>query len=131
MHLPSSIREHIDTYEKQLDEYYSQEKTTIKELRRVLANGSANGHARLAVALAPLVNGADKTLKARDGSKTAKVLSLLRRPRGATMKDMIFATKWKPNSIRGFISGVLTKKMGLAVESKDGPDGERIYSIQA
>jgi hypothetical protein len=31
--------------------------------------------------------------------------------------------------VRGFISGSLTKKMGLNVESLKRPDGERAYKV--
>ena len=65
----------------------------------------------------------------REGSKTAKVLDLLRRPGGATLKELMKATGWLPHSLRGFISGALGKKMGLAVTSAKGEDGERSYSV--
>jgi hypothetical protein len=67
---------------------------------------------------------------ARQGSKTAKVLDLLRRPNGATLKEIMRATGWQPHSVRGFISGTLGKKMGLTVTSTKGGDGERSYSIE-
>jgi len=41
------------------------------------------------------------------------------------------AAGWLPHSVRGFISGTLKKKMGLAVESTKRTDGERSYSIKA
>jgi hypothetical protein len=40
------------------------------------------------------------------------------------------ATGWQPHSIRGFLSGTIGKKMGLAVTSTKGEDGERNYSIK-
>jgi hypothetical protein len=67
---------------------------------------------------------------ARPGSKTAKVLDLLKRPDGATAKELMKATGWQPHSVRGFLSGTVGKKMGLAVNSVKGEDGERSYSVK-
>ena len=67
----------------------------------------------------------------REGSKTAKVLDLLKRPGGATLKELMKATGWQPHSVRGFLSGTIGKKMGLAVTSTKGDDGERSYSVKA
>src|SRR5712691_8013140 len=53
----------------------------------------------------------------RDGSKTAKILDLLKRPGGATSKELMKATGWLPHSVRGFLSGTVGKKMGLTVTS--------------
>ena len=68
---------------------------------------------------------------ARDGSKTAKILDLLKRPGGATAKELMKATGWQPHSVRGFLSGTVGKKMGLTVTSTKGEDGERTYSVKA
>jgi hypothetical protein len=65
----------------------------------------------------------------REGSKTEKVLELLKRSGGATLAEIMKATDWQPHSVRGFISGTLDKKMGLQVESAKNEDGERFYSI--
>ncbi len=53
----------------------------------------------------------------RPGSKTAKVLHLLQRSGGATLNDLMKVTHWQAHSVRGFLSGTLRKKMGLAVTS--------------
>jgi hypothetical protein len=66
----------------------------------------------------------------RDGSKTAKILDLLKRPDGVTLKELMKASGWQPHSLRGFISGTLGKKMGLKVESAKRENGERVYSLQ-
>ena len=71
-----------------------------------------------------------KTTVARPGSKTAKILDLLKRPGGATSKELQKATGWQPHSVRGFLSGTVGKKMGLAVTSTKGEDGERSYSVK-
>ncbi len=70
-----------------------------------------------------------KTGNARPGSKTAKILNLLKRPGGATLKELLRATSWQPHSIRGFLS-LLGKKKGMAVQSTKSPDGERTYSVK-
>jgi hypothetical protein len=75
---------------------------------------------------------AQKTAEvARDGSKAAKVLELLKRPGGASLKEIMKATDWQAHSVRGFLSGTLRKKMALTVESTKAEDGERTYSIKA
>jgi hypothetical protein len=74
---------------------------------------------------------AKKAGGARDGSKAAKILDLLKQADGATLKDLMKATGWQAHSVRGFISGTLGKKMGLKVASTKAEDGERSYSIKA
>jgi hypothetical protein len=73
---------------------------------------------------------AAKPKVAREGSKTAKVLDLLKRPDGVTLKELMKATNWQPHSVRGFLSGTVGKKMGLTVASTKGADGERTYSVK-
>jgi uncharacterized protein DUF3489 len=67
----------------------------------------------------------------REGSKTATILELLKRPGGVTAKELLKATNWQPHSLRGFLSGTVGKKMGLTVASTKGEDGERSYSVKA
>ena len=71
----------------------------------------------------------DAEPKAREGSKKAIVIELLKRPEGATITDLQSATGWQAPSVRGFISGNLGKKMGLKIESLKTPEGERAYRI--
>ena len=70
-----------------------------------------------------------KKAKARQGSKAAKVLDLLKRPTGATGADLRKATGWQAHSVRGFISGVLGRKLGLKVTSTFD-NGERRYALK-
>jgi len=73
---------------------------------------------------------ATKAHPARDGSKTAKILDLLKRPGGATAQELLKVTGWQPHSVRGFLSGTVGKKMGLTVESVKGDHGEHSYSVK-
>ncbi|WP_425908139.1 DUF3489 domain-containing protein [Nitrobacter sp. TKz-YC02] len=62
-------------------------------------------------------------------SKQDAILVLLQRPKGATLPEITEATGWQPHSVRGFLSGVVKKKLKLKVESrKDGRD--RTYRIK-
>jgi hypothetical protein len=66
----------------------------------------------------------------RGSGKTAKVLDLLKRSGGATLKELMKATGWQAHSVRGFLSGTLGKKMGLTVKSTKAADEERRYSVK-
>ena len=68
---------------------------------------------------------------AREGSKTAIVLGLLKREGGVTSNELMAATGWQPHSVRGFLSGTVGKKMGLKVASAKAESGERRYSLSA
>ena len=65
----------------------------------------------------------------REGSKTARVLDLVKRPGGSTLRELMKITGWQPHSVRGFLSGTVGKKMGLTVISEKNEDGERSYSV--
>jgi Protein of unknown function (DUF3489) len=73
--------------------------------------------------------GGKKAGTARDGSKAAKILDLLKRADGATLKELMKATGWQAHSVRGFLSGTIRKKLGLKVVSTKAEDGERSYSV--
>jgi uncharacterized protein DUF3489 len=75
--------------------------------------------------------GAKKAGGARDGSKAAKILDLLKRPDGTTLAELMKATDWQAHSVRGFLSGTIRKKLGLNVVSTKADDGERAYTIKA
>jgi hypothetical protein len=61
-------------------------------------------------------------------SKQARVLEMLRTAAGATIAGMMQETGWQQHSVRGFLAGVVRKKLGLRLESKK-VDGEHIYRI--
>ena len=65
----------------------------------------------------------------RSDSKNATILELLRQPNGATLQDLTAATGWQAHSVRGFLSAVVGKKLGLKLESTKREDGQRVYSI--
>ena len=67
---------------------------------------------------------------AKATSKQDRLIGLLRRPSGATIEELSKATGWQPHSIRGAISGILKKKLGLAVASEASEKRGRVYRIE-
>jgi hypothetical protein len=64
----------------------------------------------------------------RRASKQARIIAMLRAPGGVTIEAMARAAKWEPHSVRGFLAGVVRKKLGLNLVSADGANG-RVYRI--
>jgi hypothetical protein len=116
---------------------FTDRKTAVGRIWRAI-QALTPAPAQQAAAAAPKKAKADKETTttdggkpAREGSKKAIVLDMLHRPEGATLADIMTATDWQAHSVRGFISGALTKKMGLSVESIKTPEGARAYRIKA
>jgi hypothetical protein len=65
----------------------------------------------------------------RPGTKLAALVMALRRPQGATGLQLMLATGWQPHTVRGAISGVLRKKLGLNVVLAHNDSGERVYRV--
>lgn len=61
-------------------------------------------------------------------SKQARVITMLQSPAGATISAMMKETDWQQHSVRGFLAGVVRKKLKLKLVSKR-VDGNRIYRI--
>ena len=66
--------------------------------------------------------------KTRAGTKHAQVIAMLQDPAGATIAAIMAATGWQQHSVRGFLAGVVRKKLGLNLVSERGESG-RIYRI--
>ena len=65
----------------------------------------------------------------RPGTKLAALVVALRRPQGAISLQLMLATGWQPHSVRGAISGMLRKKLGLNVVLAHNESGERVYRV--
>ena len=65
----------------------------------------------------------------RLGTKLAALVVALRRPQGATSIQLMLATGWQPHTVRGAISGMLRKKLGLNVVLAHNNSGEQVYRM--
>jgi hypothetical protein len=76
--------------------------------------------------------GAAKTkidiINAPSDSKQSRIVAMLRAPRGATLAGMMEATGWQKHSVRGFLAGVVRKRLKLKLSSEK-VDDDRIYRI--
>ena len=88
---------------------------------------------------APSARAANAAIKAKDepkikkidpGSKQSRMIALLSSPGGATTAAMMKATGWQQHSVRGFLAGVVRKKLKLKLNSKK-IDGTRVYRIDS
>ncbi len=73
---------------------------------------------------------AHKETSAPTDTKKAAILALLNRPEGTTIAAMQKATGWQPHSVRGFLSGHVRKKLGMALHSEAAEAG-RVYRVGA
>jgi Protein of unknown function (DUF3489) len=61
-------------------------------------------------------------------TKHARIIAILRTPAGATIAAIMTATDWQQHSVRGFLAGVVRKKLGLNLVSEQTDKG-RVYRI--
>lgn len=76
---------------------------------------------------APTVAKEAKPRRAREGSKQSAILSMLGKPEGTTLADLMEATGWQAHSVRGTLS-IIGKTQPITSE-KSG--NSRIYKLAA
>jgi hypothetical protein len=62
-------------------------------------------------------------------TKHDRIIAMLRTPAGATIASLVTVTEWQQHSVRGFLAGVVRKKLGLNLVSEQTDKG-RIYRIR-
>ena len=72
--------------------------------------------------------GDPKIKKAEPSSKQSRVIAMLRSSSGSTIAAMMKVTGWQQHSVRGFLAGVVRKRLKLKLGSKK-VDGNRVYRI--
>ena len=62
-------------------------------------------------------------------TKHARIIAMLRTPAGATIAAIESATNWQQHSVRGFLAGVVRKRLGLNLVSEQTDKG-RVYRVK-
>jgi hypothetical protein len=91
------------------------------------ARSSARKTARPASPKRP--GAASSKQRSKPDSKHARIIAMLRAPAGATVVRMMSATDWQQHSVRGFLAGIVRKKLGLNLVSELTDKG-RVYRIK-
>lgn len=97
-------------------------KSKLKTSTRPAARKTVKSSAARSAAVSP--EGA-----ARPDTKHARIIAMLRVPDGATLSAIMTATEWQSHSVRGFLAGVVRKKLGLNLVAEQTDKG-RVYRIR-
>ena len=62
-------------------------------------------------------------------TKQSILVSMLQSGEGASISALTKATGWLPHTVRGAISNVVRKKLGLNVTTTQAMNGERVYRV--
>ena len=62
-------------------------------------------------------------------TKQARIIAMLRMTTGTTIAAIMTVTDWQQHSVRGFLAGVVRKKLGLNLVSEQTEKG-RVYRIR-
>jgi hypothetical protein len=69
------------------------------------------------------------TRTAREGTKQACVLDMLRRPKGATTAEIAEATGWQQHTVRSTLSHAIQKRLGIPLVSEQVEGRGRVHRV--
>ena len=101
--------------------------TKPKSSAKLSARSSARKTGRPASRKRPV--DASSKPRVKPDTKHARIIAMLQSPAGATVARMMSATDWQQHSVRGFLAGVVRKKLGLNLVSELTDKG-RVYRIK-
>ena len=98
-------------------------KSKLKAAAQSISRSTSKSKSRTRLAPSP-----SKTAM-RPDTKHARIIALLRAPAGTTIATIMTATDWQQHSVRGFLAGVVRKRLGLNLVSEQTDKG-RVYRIK-
>jgi hypothetical protein len=107
---------------------------TIKPARRARRMAREPETAQLAAPIASGQNAGGEPVtpgrsspEAERNTKSSQVLTMLQRPEGASLDDLVALTGWLPHTTRAALTGL--RKKGFHIASEKTESGVRIYYI--
>lgn len=132
---PGASKQGSDSFEAHLDRIIANaegapDETVDPELEAAVSAAEARWQAEKQAAAQRLIQvGVEGRPRTRENSKQAQVIAMLRRPEGATVRQICELTGWQAHTVRGTFANAFKKKLGLTIISDKPEGGERIYRI--
>ena len=104
-------------------------KTAASKKRNITSSATAQRKVMSAAATAKAPPKSDEP-KVEHVTKQERLLTLLSQAEGASIEEMMQATDWQQNSVRGFLAGTAKRKLGFSLTSLKPNDAARRYRIE-
>src|ERR1017187_1265490 len=106
------------TSEDPMTKSKSKTKVTTRSAARKISKGKSRARSAAASSKSAV----------RTDTKHARIIAMLRAPAGTTIAALMTATEWQQHSVRGFLAGIVRKKLGLNLISEQTDKG-RVYRM--
>jgi hypothetical protein len=80
-------------------------------------------------AVAPVAPEPESNVAPARDTKLARLLTLLARPKGASLDELTSALAWQAHSVRGALSGTVAKKLGHTLTREVVEGRGRVYRL--
>lgn len=117
----------ISAFEANLDRIIANAEAATAEIAPEGADDAAMEAAVASAEASFTANDAPRVPRTRENSKQAEVIRMLRRPEGATIRQICEATGWQQHTVRGTFAGAFKKKLGMTLTSENTTGAERVY----
>ena len=97
-----------------------------RKTKKLARSGKSSNKAKAVKKAKPAAQKSAKPAAERS-NKEAEVIAMMKRPKGATLAEIMKAACWQAHTVRGFVS--ILGKNGEKIDSSKNEAGERSYKI--